>query len=59
VILSAFDVRPMSMNKNLREQLSNSNGEWAEGSHIDFELEDWKINGRFIAKNVLVSFQGR
>jgi hypothetical protein len=60
VILHCADVRPLGLNKNLAEQFTNSNGkQWGEGSSVDFKLVDWRINGRFVAENVSVSFVGR
>jgi hypothetical protein len=58
VIVMADEIEPCVL-KNLREQLINSNGAWAEGSAFEFELRDFKINGRFIACDVMVLFQGR
>jgi hypothetical protein len=59
VIVSAFDIRPIGMAKNLSEMLSNSNGDWAQGCHVDFDICKARMSGRYVAKNVLVSFQGR
>lgn len=59
VIVDRASVEPAGMNQNLVEQFANSNGDWAQGSHVDFTLADWTLNGRFVAESVLVSFVGR